>query len=235
MNKSTLLFLLLILMLTGCEKSSQIEGLWIVSLVQVGDQTMTPNARWTRFNSDHTQESGNGRFEHSYGTWSLDRETHELSIKNTNGLDDLYDPFKVSFEQDKMIWKRNEEGQDLTVTLERSSKLPETYGDKALGLWELENASGGGTYFGESESKTGESIHFRWDKRFVIRSRNGKVHGVYNVHGHKSEVELIPYGEPLRRDFWKMEVEQDQLTLTLLNSEENVVRKFKRTYRFPDD
>ena len=174
MVKTSIFSFIFILLLIGCENKPTLEGLWIVKSVQVGEQEMTPNARWTRFNADFTQESGNGRFEHSYGTWSLNPETSELSIQNTNGLEDLYDPFKVTINQNEMTWERAEEGQNLTVNLERSTKLPETYGDKLLGLWQLVNAAGNGEYFSESKTPTIENIHFRWDKRFDIRSKNGK-------------------------------------------------------------
>ena len=45
---------------------------------------MTPNARWMRFNPDFTQESGNGWFQHSLGSWSLNSIKGELSIVNDN-------------------------------------------------------------------------------------------------------------------------------------------------------
>jgi len=212
-----------------------IEGLWIVKSVVVGDEEMTPNARWTRFNSDQTQESGNGRFQHSYGTWKLNPESNELSIENSNGLDDLNEPFVVSVSQNKMIWERTEEGQNIKVTLVRSSQLPETYGDKILGLWKLESVIGSGNYFDQSDKKeTNDYLFFRWDKRFVIESEKGRINGVYNVHGHKPEVELIPYGDQVKRDFWKIQFEENQISLKLLNTDKNVIRTFKRINKFPD-
>ena len=235
MKITTILSLIIVLSLFSCQKTTTIEGLWVVKSVVVGDEEMTPNARWTRFNSDQTQESGNGRFQHSYGTWKMNFETNELSIVNLNGLDDLNAPFSVSINQNEMIWERIEEGQNVKVTLVRSSQLPETYGDKILGLWKLESAIGNGNYFGQSDKKeTNDYIFFRWDKRFVIRSEKGRIYGVYNVHGHKPEVELIPYGEELNRDFWKIQFEENGITLELLNTDKTVTRKFTRIHRFPD-
>lgn len=234
MKITTVLSLLIIFTFYGCEKTPSIEGLWIVKSVAVGEEEMTPNARWTRFNSDKTQESGNGRFQHSYGTWKLNPESNELTIENSNGLDDLNEPFMVSISQNKMIWERIEEGQKIKVTLMRSSQLPETYGDRILGLWKLETAVGKGDYFEQSDKKeTSDYIFFRWDKRFVIKSDKGRVNGVYNVHGHKSEVELIPYGEQVSRDFWEIQFEENQITLKLLNKDETVTRKFRRIHQFP--
>ena len=233
--KITFLFSLMIMFtFFSCEKKPTIEGLWVVKSVVVGEEEMTPNARWTRFNSDQTQESGNGRFQHSYGTWKLNLESNELSIKNFNGLDDLNEPFVTSISQNEMIWERTEEGQNIKITLERSSKLPETYGDKLLGLWKLEKAISNGNYFEETDKKeSNDYIFFRWDKRFVIESEKGRINGVYNVHGHKSEVELIPYGDQVQRDFWEIQFEENQITLKLLNTEKTVTRKFSRIHQFP--
>ncbi len=234
-KKKHLLPLIAILFLISCENKPTIEGLWMVKSVAVGDEENTPNARWTRFNSDLTQESGNGRFQHSYGTWKLNPKTNELSIENTNGLKDLNEPFVVTLNQDQMTWSRTEEGQQLKVTLVRSSQLPETYGDKIMGLWKLEEAIGNGNYFKQSDAtKTNDYLLFRWDKRFVIGTQEGKINGVYNVHGHKPEVELIPYGDQVKRDFWKIKYDENSITLKLLNTDSLVTRRFKRIHKFPN-
>ncbi|NQX92927.1 MAG: hypothetical protein HRT74_12540 [Flavobacteriales bacterium] len=235
MKKPIFLSAALILLLFGCDDKPTIEGLWLIESVKVGNEDMTPNARWTRFNADHTQESGNGKFEHSHGTWAFDPACKELSIVNTNGLEAPYDPFKVSVSKERMTWERVYVGQAMTIDLVRTNKLPETHGDQLLGLWRLEELTGTGKYFGNADQTNSNSfVFFRWDKRFVIQSDLGRINGVYNVHGHKSEVELIPYGENLDRDFWDIKFEEDAITLTLLNSEETIQRRFIRTNKFPD-
>lgn len=108
-----LLVLLTCLLMVSCEKSNRIEGLWVVEEVAVGEQEMTPNARWMRFNADSTQQSGNGWLQHSYGTWSMNEKTGELSVENVNGLDDPYGAFDVSVGKDTMFWSRQEEGQQV--------------------------------------------------------------------------------------------------------------------------
>lgn len=227
--------IVVLLAFVSCTDKPTIEGLWLVERVKVGDQEMTPNARWTRFNADYTQQSGNGWFQHSYGTWTLNPETNELSVVNENGLKDPAEPFKVTLEKNRMMWTRNEDGQNVEVTLKRTDTLPATYGNKLLGLWKLEEVVGNGVYFGEEEAKGGNaSIFFRWDGRFVIRSGKGRINGVYNVHGHRPEVELIPYGDKLNRDFWAIDFNDDTITLKLLNSENTVERKFIRIHEFPE-
>ncbi|WP_372653362.1 hypothetical protein [Draconibacterium sp.] len=134
-----------------------------------------------------------------------------------------------------MTWKRSEDGESVEVTLKRSDHLPATYGDELLGLWKLEDAVGDGDYFGTEDAEVGKaSIFFRWDGRFDIRSGKVRIHGVYNVHGHQPEVEMIPYGGSVSRDFWTIDFAGDTITLKRLNSENTVERKFSRIHEFPE-
>jgi hypothetical protein len=129
---------------------------------------------------------------------------------------------------------KNGKGQTVKVKLERIFQLPATSGDKLLGLWKLEKAVGKGSYFADSKASE-DYLFFRWDKRFVIGTENGKVNGVYNVHGHKQEVELIPYGDQYKRDFWEIDFDEDAITLRLLNTDSIVTRKFVRIHKFPQN
>ncbi len=232
MDKKIIMLILLTTLFYGCSEKENIEGLWVVKNVQVGDKKMTPNARWTKFNNDFTQQTGNGWFQHSNGTWDFNKNSRELLIKNTNGLIDQNEPFKVSFDNNKMIWKRIEEGQNVVVTLEKTNELPKTYGDHLLGLWKLENSKGNGVFFDESVENN-EYLFLRWDKKFLINSSNGKINGVYNVHGHKPEIELIPYNSKIKRSFWKVDYNNEQISLKLLNSDSLVTKSFVRIHEFP--
>ena len=167
MHKIYLIIVIGIAFLSSCEKSPSIEGLWIVKSVTIGDEEMTPDARWMRFNSDLTQESGNGWLQHSVGNWKLDTETNSLTIVNKNGIDDPNEPFKITLSNNEMIWQRTEEGQNVIIKLETTLRLPSTSGDKLLGLWKLEKAVGKGSYFSTSNVND-DYLFFRWDKRFII-------------------------------------------------------------------
>lgn len=233
--KPALLFLLLFGLLTGCRQEPGIEGLWLVQSVKMGDEVMTPNARWMEFHADGTQQSGNGKLAHSYGTWSLDSHSRELTIQDQNGLHDPFGPFVISLKDGKMTWQRMEEGQEVKVTLVRTDRLPETYGDQLVGLWKLDKAVGDGKYFTESDITAGNVFLFlRWDRRFVMGTPRGRINGVYNVHGHRPELELIPYGEGVNRDFWKLELDRDSFTMRKLNTDSLVTRKFSRIHEFPE-
>jgi hypothetical protein len=230
MKNLTFITIITALLFISCQQNkSSIEGLWVVKSVEIGDQEMTPNARWMNFNADFTQESGNGWFQHSIGTWNLNQETKELTVINTNGINDTAPPFVVTINGESMTWTRTEEGQPVKVTLKKSTKLPTTYGDQLLGLWKLDSFEGKGNFFDSNGF-----LFFRWDKRFNINSSIGKFSGVYNVHGHKPEVELIPYGDKLQRSFWKIDFKEDKIGLTLLNSDSTVTRSFVRIHDFPN-
>lgn len=218
------------LFLFSCAPQDSLEGLWIVEKVQVGEEERTPNGRWTRFHKDGTQETGNGGFQHTVGTWHWD-ENQRLHFENTNGLKDLYDGFDVQFKTDTMLWSRMEEGQEVQVSLYRAEELPKSYGDEVLGLWLLKEAIGTGPFL--SDSQNNALLFLRWDKRLLLGTAEGKTHGVYNVNGHRREIEFIPYGET-ERSFWNFETTDTTLHIRLLNTDEEVVRSFIRTDRFPE-
>ena len=134
-----LLLLVFVVFLFSCnyknKKELKIDGLWIVKKVKVGQEEMTPIAKWIKFNPDSTQTSGNGWLQHSFGSWSVHK--NKLSMKNTNGVDDESEPFKISLESSKMTWTREEEGQNVEVFLEKIDKIPTSDGNKLMGLWKL--------------------------------------------------------------------------------------------------
>ena len=67
-----LIALFLIVIVFSCshkeQKVSNIDGLWVVKKVKVGNQEITPISRWMKFNTDSTQSSGNGWVQYSVGT-----------------------------------------------------------------------------------------------------------------------------------------------------------------------
>ena len=189
---------------------------------------MTPNARWTRFNSDSTQVSGNGWKQHSVGYWQFNKADSSLRVVSTNGTEDEGGDFNVSLDGDVMKWEREEGGMTVQVELNRSSELPMTYEDRMLGLWVLDSNEGDSFFLNE----VGEKLFIRWDGRFVIYTSQGRINGVYNVHGHRSELELIPYGEELDRSFWSVDFAEEKITMKLLNSDSLVTRNFRRVRTF---
>ncbi|MFK7757678.1 MAG: hypothetical protein AB8B53_12180 [Flavobacteriales bacterium] len=230
MKKASFYLLFISFILIQCGQKPSIEGLWVVKSVTAGEENLTPNARWMRFNSDLTQESGNGWLQHSVGTYAL--KNHELTVINTNGIVDQSDPFKIDVSGSEMTWKRMEEGRPIEVNLVKAFQLPLTYSNQMLGLWGLEESVGNGNYFSDKVQPT-DYLFFHWDHRFTIESERGRVRGVYNVNGHRPEVELIPYGAENPREFWEIDLEENRITLNLLNTDSVKTRVFKRIHEFP--
>lgn len=213
------------------ENTSSIEGLWLVEKVQMGTEEMTPIARWTRFNSNYTQASGNGWLQHSVGSWKLNGD--KLSVQSKNGISDSFEPFQVSLEGEKMIWKRKEEKDTVHVFLKKIKELPTSKGNDLFGLWSLVGYAENGV---DATSKINvperAMIHFRWDNVYVQHNMpSGKRSGVYKIHGHKPEIQMINYGTGNSFDFWKFEISNDTLIMT--STDKTTELKFKRSHQFP--
>ncbi|WP_272148918.1 hypothetical protein [Tenacibaculum aiptasiae] len=225
------ILLLILSFLVSCEEKKETDeftGLWLVKKVKLGKEEMTPNARWMNFKEDSTQISGNGWLQHSYGTWSL--KDNRLKISNKNGVTDAAEPFKVELKENKMLWERKEEGQDVTVYLERINKIPTSEGNKLLGLWELKSKK-----IDSIDSKKvvnpKSTLYLRWDNTYVIEnSLKNKKYGVYKIHGHKPELQMVNYGETPKFKFYKFTVEKDKLTLRSTDNKEEL--SYVRVHQF---
>lgn len=230
----------IVLFAIGCKNAQdknkpEITGLWVVEEVKVGEEQMTPNARWMRFNEDSTQQSGNGWLQHSIGTYSYSLTDSTLTITNTNGYEDIYAPFKVSFKDNNMLWKRVEDGANVTVILKKTNKLPQAYGDVLLGVWDLEKITENGkdvTPLYDEEQKN--YLYMRWDGKFIVNnSTAGRTRGIYNVHAHKPEVELIvSINDTLQRERWQFEATDS--TLVFENTKTKTKKYYKRIFRMPN-
>lgn len=230
----TLYLLLFCCVFTSCKdavkSNNTITGLWKVSKVQVGTNEMTPIARWMQFNKDSTQISGNGWLKHSEGTWKLQRNL--LTVSNTNGLLDEAAPFSIDINDSEMTWFRTEEGQNVKVFLERAVKRPTSPGNQLMGLWKLLNISIANKDITLNENpKNNQTLYLSWDN--VFREHNlpsGKRVGVYKIHAHKPELQMVNYGKEPQFSFWKFSITKNNLVLT--SRDKNIVKKYKRIYKF---
>lgn len=215
----------------SCTSAKELTGLWLIDKVSVGKEEMTPVARWTQLHPDNTQASGNGWLQHSVGTWQFDEGSSELKIINVNGFKDNFGPFSVQVGENDMIWTREEEGQTVTVHLKRGEQIPTAPANQLLGIWGLsqpEKAS--------SAEQKQPYLFFRWDHIFRQGDEDGhfKV-GVYKTHGHRNELELFYYGEPVKLERWQFEM-IDYATLRLYQEHDNskVIKEYKRLDFLPN-
>jgi len=228
--KSFLLFFTLALTFTSCQEQKNLYGLWQVEKVQMGENEMTPVSRWIKFNPNGTQTSGNGWLQHSYGTWNLDENM--LRVKDENGITDNADPFFAEIEGERMTWRRQEEGQEVVVSLKRIEKLPQSVGNKLIGLWKLTKATDDGndiTAILNSENKS--MLHLRWDNTYVQHNMpKGKNYGVYKIHGHRPEIQLVNYGAESKFSFWSFSIQDSKLIL--ISTDQKSTMEFERIHEY---
>ena len=227
---------ILILFISCQDNNSTIDGLWTVDKVSIGDEEVTPVGRWMRFNSDSTQQSGNGWLQHSVGTWNLDQITNKLNITNTNGFEDPNEDFNVEMINDQMEWTRTEDGQEVTVLLSRTKQLPDTPRDNLLGIWDLEKVIEGEDNVTEKyDPNSNRYLFLRWDRIFISENEpDGRRTGVYRVHGHRSEIELTYYGDDCEREYWAVELNDENDILKFSNANTDKIMEYKRVNLFPE-
>ena len=232
-----LLVLAFVFLFTSCnnklEEKVKIDGLWLVTKVKMGENEMTPVAKWFRFNSDSTQTSGNGWLQHSFGKWSFNLNTNKLSAINENGVTDTAEPFTVRFENQNMIWSRTEEGQSVQVFLEKTNKIPASEGNRLIGLWKINSFS--------IDDKNVDSVinpskkaalHLRWDNTYVFYNfPEGKKYGVYKIHGHKPELQMVNYGDNSKFNFYKFSLDKNKLELISTSGNNKIT--LTRIHQFP--
>ncbi|MEN0003531.1 MAG: hypothetical protein AAF798_05285 [Bacteroidota bacterium] len=223
--------MLCLCLLTGCTSTKKLEGLWQIAAVSMGKEQMTPLAKWTRLNSDQTFESGNGWSQHTIGQWEYLSGNNELRLASTNGTKDEYGGFQiVALKENKMTWQRTEEGQLVSVELEKIEKIPQAPFDQLLGVWKLTESN--------DSPKSSETAYLflRWDKIAVIgRASEGKKYATFRTHGHKQELQIIYYEQPLRREIWGYTLEhQDALTLERQEAGQSIYKKYERIDYVPN-
>ena len=167
---------------------SDLFGLWEITKVTVGTEDKTPIAKWIEFKSDHTHLGGNGWVQHSIGSWAFDKNNSSLKIHTSNGVTDLFEPFKVVFNKNEMTWEREEEGMEVKVFIKKINEIPVAYSDKMIGLWEVDSIQ---TEVNEFLFNKNTKIFIRMDRRYSIINTDGRKNGVWHSHPHRQQVRLL--------------------------------------------
>ena len=231
--------LLTISLLPFSSFSQEIVGLWEVAGVNVGNEIMTPVAKWMRFKENGTFQSGNGWLQNSEGTWTFNEEEMTFQSKSKNGLIDPFGPFNLSWEGSKMVWDRVEDGARVTVTLNRVEKLPKAISDDLVGLWDLSKVFSKGKEIQDQQDPNDKNyIHIRWDRIYRERTSEGKrTTGYWHIHGHKPEITFLSHEQGRNPETWKAKVNESALELTLeglSKSNKGLVKIYERLNNFPD-
>lgn len=233
------LMLLSIFLTSSCEiesKSSPLIGLWEVSSVQMGDEQMTPQGRWVEFMENGKHNSGNGWIKHSEGKYDYNAAAKTIFMGNTFGIKDEYGPFTARIEGDQMFWTREEDGNEIKVSLRAIQSLPTTDMDLLQGLWKLETVSYDGVDLSKDNDPDGlRYLNLRWDKVFVDQGGpDGRLRGPYRIHAHMPEIEFVYYGDPVSINTYSYKVNEKRLVLS--NDENGALEMtYKRIHTFPSN
>lgn len=218
-------------------QGSAFEGLWMIENVRVGNQNMTPVAKWTRIKADGTYESGNGWLKSSEGTWTYDEADQTFLPKETNGLIDPNGAFAVSFNENNMQWKRTEEGQLVTVTLTRIRELPRSPADKLQGLWDLEQAKENDKDITQTyDPQNKQYLFIRWDRVYMERTSQGtRQTGYWHMNAHKPEMTFISHNAEQQPQSWKVEFasEKKMSMMGISDSNKGQLLIYNRLKAFP--
>jgi hypothetical protein len=234
-KKITLTLLLLFIQFSFCF-SQEVIGLWEIRKVEIGDKIVTPISKWTKINADGSYQSGNGWVQNSEGDWNYDENGKTFSPKETNGIRDMFGNFSVSFKQGKMLWQRDEDGENVKVTLNRIQKMPKSTADMMVGLWDVTEITEDETSIMESfDPKNRHYLFIRWDRVYVERTPNGeKSSGYWHINGHNPEITLISHNNDKEQERWIVTVSDTEMYLIgLSDSNKNREITYTRINEFP--
>lgn len=220
------------------QSESTLHGLWLMEHVQIGDQEMTPVARWTRILADGTYESGNGWLKSSEGTWTYNETDKAFLPKETNGITDPYGAFTVQPSEDGMTWSRVEDGMEVVVTLKPIDELPKAPSDNVQGLWDLVDAAEGEASALERIDPDGAHYLFiRWDRIYIERDAEGnRGSGYWHMDGHNPVMTLLSHQERQEPQSWNVSFDQqDNLVLKgASDSNRDQTLTYTRIIEFPE-
>ncbi|MDX1587149.1 MAG: hypothetical protein R3222_10400 [Balneolaceae bacterium] len=231
------LFFIIFALMGSSSAAQEVTGFWEITKVSMQGQSMTPLAKWTKINDDGSYQSGNGWLQNAAGTWTYDKVTQQFLPVETIGIRDDFGPFSVSFQHDTMIWKRVEEGTEVTVQLQKIERLPMATADRMQGLWDLSALTENGDDITSIFDPDGlHYLFIRWDRIYQIRNPQGEDEsGYWHINGHRPEVTLLSHTRGKEPQSWRVEVSDKKLVLIgISDSNRERVMTYTRIYQFPE-
>lgn len=208
---TTLIFILCL----GVSSFAQLTGLWQVNEVLVGEERMTPVAKWFDLGDKGTIYSGNGGLRNMIGHYEYKASEKQLLFFNEADKADEYGPFMATVKGNQMTWEREEDGQTVKVSLSKTEVVPLAPWDKIVGLWKAES--------GKNLPFNMESIFVRWDRRFVIRTPEGRKTGVWHIDGHRAILRLISDEGDEADSRWSFEFLEDGKKMNWQREDEGII------------
>ena len=100
---SLVAFALILISFSTYAQEETVIGFWEVEVVEVGEENMTPVAKWFKINTDGTYQAGNGWLQNGQGNWNYDAENKIYSSTDSLDIADEFGGFSVSFHNEKMV------------------------------------------------------------------------------------------------------------------------------------
>jgi hypothetical protein len=232
---SLVAFALILISFSTYAQEETVIGFWEVEVVEVGEENMTPVAKWFKINTDGTYQAGNGWLQNGQGNWNYDAENKIYSSTDSLDIADEFGGFSVSFHNEKMVWERMEEGMHVKVTLLPIEKLPMSPADYLEGIWDLVKITKNEqSILNDFDIENNHKLFIRWDRIYINFSPEGKkLTGYWHIHGHKPEITLLPHQEDGKPESWRIEVNKKELLMTgISDSNRTIQRKYVRRNTF---
>jgi hypothetical protein len=218
---------------------AQVDGLWGVTKVTVGNQVLTPVAKWIKFDHEK-QSSGNGWLQHTTGTYTYNRKNSTLEIKDYNEPSDEFGPFTITIPgPDDMRWTRMEEGENVIVELKRIEAISMSPSDEIHGLWGLEKALKADVDItAQYDPQKKYSMFIQWTHNYVINTGAEKITGLWYVNAHRPELRFLRMGHEQELDKWEISIPWPPEGKTLVlkgmsDQNKEIVLLFKPLTQFP--
>ncbi|MFY0593658.1 hypothetical protein [Roseivirga sp.] len=172
-----------------------VVGLWEVTEVTVGEEKLTPTAKWFQLLADGSMTSGNGWVQNFDGSFNYDSGTKKL-LQASQGIVDEFGAFNVTMTKNGMTWERLEMETLVKVTLIKADKKPLAPWDIIVGNWAIESQninSNNDDHPPTDDFLEFGSIYFGWDRRFKKYDENGKriETGIWHIEAHSNWIWLI--------------------------------------------
>ncbi len=213
--------------------NSQITGLWETTSVMVGQESMTPLAKWTEFNADGSYTSGNGWLTNSDGTWDFDATSNSLTVNVKTGFANEFGPFSVEMLSDStMKWIRIENGEEVIVYIRRVADIPKHPATLAVGLWMVKEVQNEGVVITESfTSEEFQAVFVRWDNLFQEITSEGRKSGIWRVNAHRPVIDVLYYDGDKPLQYWEMDFEGET---GMTWKRDDLMITFERLDAFPE-
>jgi len=213
-------------------EEAPIIGLWEVIKVTVGNEELTPTAKWIEFSGNGKMISGNGGITHIRGSWTFDVNTQMLN-QISNGQKDPYGGFQVHYTETNMTWTRLEDGIPVTVELVSISEKPMAPWDLIPGSWQIKEQSieSKGDLTSAEPPLSFNAIYIGWDGRYHKFDQSGKriETGIWHIESHSPWLWTISDADNTKTG-WSIEFRDNTMTWVQENEEVTLSISFEKVF-----